>query len=60
MSEAKLIEWITRWFADQGWAIEAEQGGIVAVMASGYGSGPAVVSISDLAHVISKREEDEP
>jgi hypothetical protein len=39
---------ITKWFEQQGWSIEADQGHVVAVMSSGYGSGPATVDITDL------------
>jgi hypothetical protein len=58
MDEEKLVWWISHWFEDQGWAIEAEAHRIVAVQASGYGSGPAVVSVTDLARVICGRKAE--
>jgi hypothetical protein len=52
---------IVKWFEEQGWAIEVEGGHVVAVMSSGYGSGPTTVDITDLCkRYRAASEEDGP
>lgn len=58
MDEEKLVWWISEWFEAEGWTIEAEPHRIVAVQSSDYGSGPAVVSITTLAHAICERKAE--
>ena len=52
---ARVVEEISKWFIGQGWVVErtVDKNGdrIEAVMASGYGSGPAVINIIDLCKI---------
>lgn len=49
MNFGELLRQVIEWFEGEGWEIEREEHRVVALMSSGYGSGPAEVDITALA-----------
>jgi hypothetical protein len=56
MTEAKLLQWLSQWFVNDGWAIEIEQNRTIALHSSGYGEGPITVDLNDLARELYARQ----
>ena len=52
-----LVRVLIEWFEENDWTIEREGDRVVAVMASGYGSGPATVDLTELAKILHEHED---
>ncbi len=50
----RLIKLLKSYFESELWCIVVEDKRIIALMSSGYGSGPAEVDITALAHFLAR------
>ena len=52
--EEQLVLILKSFFEAEHWSIEATEDDILAVQGSGYGSGPSVINLTDLAKTITE------